>query len=239
MSSSPLPSGLSADALFALISTRFDVMVEDVTLGAENFRIAAVCHPERLLETITVLAFAEDEQLPYWAELWTSALVLAEHVLNGDTVRGKHVLELGCGLGLAGIAAARAGADVTMADYDKDALMFARWNAMTNLDAAAAGRVRMLPLDWREPPPRRYDMILGADIVYERRHFAPLAEFFSAAVRPGGCILLAEPDRQIGDDFIAHVRAQNMQVAIDRVPAQRRGRSSTVRLITLRPEAQP
>jgi predicted nicotinamide N-methyase len=239
MSSASLPSGYSAEALHAIISSRFDVMFEDVTLGLQTFRLAAVRHPERLLDTITVLAFAEDEQLPYWAELWTSALVLSEKILRGDAMKGKHVLELGCGLGLAGIAAARAGADVTLADYDKDALLFARWNALTNLDAAAAARVRILPLDWREPHTGRYDLILGADIVYERRNFAPLTDFFSAALRPGGCILLAEPDRQIGDDFIAHVRKQGTQVTVERVSTQRRGRASTVRLIALRPEAQP
>ena len=53
-------------------------------------------------------AFAHEEFLPYWAELWPSALALAR-VLARRPLTGRRVLELGCGLGLPAIAAALAG----------------------------------------------------------------------------------------------------------------------------------
>ena len=217
--------------------SRFDVMVEDVPVGAHQFRIASVRQPEKLLDAITAAEFLRDERLPYWAELWTSAIVLAGRILGDTAVRGKRVLELGCGLGLAGIAAARAGADVTMTDYDRDALLFARWNAAVNLGASATGHVQILPLDWREPAATTYDIILGADIVYERRHFAPLWRFLSAALKPGGYVLLGEPDRQMGADFLAQAGEEGFRSSVDRVGIQRRGRASTVRVATLRPES--
>jgi len=211
-------------------------MVEDVPVGAHQFRIASVRRPEKLLDAITAEEFLRDERLPYWAELWTSAIVLAEKILGDTAVRGKGVLELGCGLGLAGIAAARAGADVTMTDYDQDALLFARWNAAVNLDSVAAGHAQILPLDWREPAVIRYDIILGADIVYERRHFAPLWQFFSASLKPGGRVVLGEPARQIGDDFLEQAHEQGFSLSVEPVQVHRRGRASTVRVVTLRPE---
>jgi predicted nicotinamide N-methyase len=216
--------------------SRFDVMVEDVPVGAHQFRIASVRRPEKLLDAITAEEFLRDERLPYWAELWTSAIILAQHILGDPEVRGKSVLELGCGLGLAGIAAARAGAEVTMTDYDEDALLFARWNAAVNLDASAAERAQILLLDWREPAAALYDIILGADIVYERRHFAPLWRFFSTALKPGGRVVLGEPARQVGDDFLAEAPEQGFCLNVDPVQIHRRGRASTVRVVTLRPE---
>jgi predicted nicotinamide N-methyase len=214
--------------------SRFDVMVEDVPVGAHQFRIASVRRPDKLLDAITAEEFLRDERLPYWAELWTSAIILAQHVLGDPAVRGKSVLELGCGLGLAGIAAARAGADVTMTDYDEDALLFARWNAAVNLDASTAERTQILPLDWREPAAVRYDIILGADIVYERRHFAPLWKYFSGALKPGGRVVLGEPGRQMGDDFLAQAPELGFCLRVDPVQVYRRGRASTVRVVTLR-----
>jgi predicted nicotinamide N-methyase len=215
--------------------SRFDVVVEEIHCASRLFRIAMVRQPEKLLDAITTAEFAHDERLPYWAELWTSALVLAERVLGDTALRGADVLELGCGLGLAGIAAAQAGADVTMTDYDQDALLFARWNAAANLDAEALARVHILPLDWREPLGKRFDRIIGADIVYERRHFIPLLSFFSAGLNPGGTVLLTEPDRKMGDDFFAVAREQGFQVSAEHVTVQRRGRPATVRLVSLQP----
>jgi len=217
--------------------SRFDVIVEDVPVGAHLFRVASVHQPERLLETISAAEFLRDERLPYWAELWTSAIVLAERILGDTALQGKSVLELGCGLGLAGIAAARAGADVTMTDYDHDALLFARWNVAVNLDASSAGRAQVLPMDWRAPAAAAYDIILGADIVYERRHFAPLWRFFSTALKPGGYVLLGEPNRRMGDDFLAEAGEQGFCLSVDLIQAHRRGRDCTVRVATLRPES--
>ena len=124
-----------------------------------------------------------------------------------------------------------------MTDYDRDALLFARWNAAVNLGASATGHVQILPLDWREPAATTYDIILGADIVYERRHFAPLWRFLSAALKPGGYVLLGEPDRQMGADFLAQAGEEGFRSSVDRVGIQRRGRASTVRVATLRPES--
>jgi predicted nicotinamide N-methyase len=220
------------------MTSRFDVTVEDVQCASRRFSIAMVHKPERLLDAITPETFAEDERLPYWAELWTSALVLAEQLIGDATLKGRNVLELGCGLGLAGIAAVEAGAHVTMTDYDEDALLFARWNAATNLDAAAHERVAIENLDWREPPAEMFDLIIGADIVYERRHYAPLLALFAHTLRPGGHILLAEPDRSVGNDFFTVARQEGLTVSMNYVPCERRGRTATVRLVTLKPEAR-
>ena len=217
-----------------MLRGKFDLALEEVALGGHRFWMAVVRQPEKLLDDISVDEFARDERLPYWAELWTSSIVMGEHILQDPSFRGAALLELGCGVGLAGIAAARAGAQVTMTDYDDDALLFARWNAGANLDQTERGRLQIRPLDWRLPPSAAYDIIVGADIVYERRHFEPLMTFFGAALRPDGFVLLGEPCRSMGDDFFAGAAANGFDVAEELKPVTRRGRSSSVRLCTLR-----
>jgi len=180
----------------------------------------------KLLEAIDVDTFAEDERLPYWAELWPSAIALARWTLETPGIRGQKVLELGCGVGLVGITAARAGGAVTMTDYEDDALLFARYNVATNVRAP-------LPvvrhLDWRTPDGiGTYDVILGADIVYERRNFNPLLGLFRRALSPAGYVMMTEPDRSIGRDFFVAAAAEGFLLERRTTTVARRNRSVTV-----------
>ena len=68
---------------------------------------------------------------PYWAVLWRSGLALARE-LEGEALRGLRVVELGCGLGVPSIAAARAGASVLATDACAEALALVERNARAN-----------------------------------------------------------------------------------------------------------
>ena len=119
--------------------------------------------PESLIDEE---AFARDEFLPYWAELWPAATALAE-ALPG--VEGLRVVELGCGLGVPSLVAAEKGAEVTATDWAEDAIELLRENAARNRIELRA-EVR----DWREPWDERFDLALAADVLYERRNVEPL-----------------------------------------------------------------
>ena len=127
------PREYDVDVLLERIGKRYDTRTETVTVGNRTLSIQSVRDTNALLDAIDPATFMEDERLPYWAELWPSAIALARWVSRYPGLEGKRVLELGCGLGLSGIAAAAAGARVTMTDYDEDALLFARFNAALNL----------------------------------------------------------------------------------------------------------
>ncbi len=68
---------------------------------------------------------------PYWAVLWRSGVALASEV-DGVALRGLRVVELGCGLALPSIAAARAGATVLATDASTDAVVLAMRSARAN-----------------------------------------------------------------------------------------------------------
>jgi predicted nicotinamide N-methyase len=122
--------------------------------------------PESAYGLIDEEAFAQDEFLPYWAELWPAAQALVEALPD---VAGLRVVELGCGLGVPSLVAASRGAVVTAVDWAEDAVSLLRENAERNgLSLRAARR------DWREPWDERFDLALAADVLYERRNVEPV-----------------------------------------------------------------
>ena len=149
---------------------------------------------------------------------------------KGGVRTGIRVLELGCGVGLAGIAAARAGGQVMMTDYEPDALDFARLNAAENLPEAKLRRtVRFAVLDWRTPyEGERYPLVIGSDIIYDRSLFEPLLVRFDECLTLRGRVILTDPDRSIGRAFLEHARRQGFVVESAKVPTLCQGRIVTV-----------
>jgi predicted nicotinamide N-methyase len=110
---------------------------------------------------------------PYWSVLWRSGVALAREVAAAD-LAGRRVVELGCGLALPSVAAARAGAASVLAtDRCAEALALAERNA-----AANGLRIRTARVDWRRPTGLAarapFGLVLAADVLYERASVAPL-----------------------------------------------------------------
>jgi predicted nicotinamide N-methyase len=228
------PASAHAEALRLRLAARFDLATHDVQVGSATFRLLKVRDTNTLLEAILPDVFAQDERLPYWADIWSSSVELARWCLEEADLRGKHILEIGCGLGLAGIAAARAGAWVTLSDYDPDALAFAEFNVATNLSPTQASRVCLLSLDWRDLPSLQpFDMIIGADVVYERSSFAALMEVLRKLLKPSGHALFTEPDRTIGADFFAMIVEHGFRISTTARPVLWDGRTNTINRVLL------
>jgi SAM-dependent methyltransferase len=129
----PSECSYESSLLYSDLSSRYDVVDEYLTIGTCAFSILRVRDTNALLKEVSHETFSLDERLPYWAELWPSSIELARYCLKERGVCSRRILEIGCGLGLAGVAAARAGAHVIFTDYEPDALKFARYNALKNL----------------------------------------------------------------------------------------------------------
>jgi predicted nicotinamide N-methyase len=146
-------------------------------------------------------AYAADEYIPYWADLWPAAVMLAEAVLaepwevwpdhSASGSSKLEALEFGCGLGVSGMAALSRGLAVTFSDVDEAAVQLAaanaRLNGFTDFETAA--------LDIRAAPPQQYPVLLAADVCYEVRLTEAVAKFVKAALAPGGLALLTDTDR--------------------------------------------
>lgn len=153
----------------------------------------------------------QDERIPYWADLWPSAIAMSLHLLRSELITpATTVTEIGCGLGLPGIVAGMLGAkEVIFSDYLEEALVFARRNWALNNSSAA----RFERMDWREPNPAfAADLLLASDVAYEQRFFDHLPQAFRALTRPGGRILFSEPGRGVAKDFLAGLPGLGFEV---------------------------
>jgi predicted nicotinamide N-methyase len=157
-------------------------------------RELSIVRPTESEELIDEVAFEREELLPYWAQLWPSAIALARATAAARPA-GKHVLELGCGLGLPSIAAALEGASVLATDWSADAVSFAAVNASRN-----HARVRTAVCSWANPEllvgQSPWDLVLAADVLYEARNVDQLLDLMPRLVDGAGEVLIADPGRR-------------------------------------------
>jgi 2-polyprenyl-3-methyl-5-hydroxy-6-metoxy-1,4-benzoquinol methylase len=195
----------------------YDTADVTLTFQGQHVCITKIADLEVLLETLDPVAFAEDERIPYWAELWPSAVALAHYVAQRLDLAGRRVLELGCGLGLVGIVAALQGAQVLCTDYEPAALAFAHYNARRN----ACRKVRFRLVDWRQPTlHRRYEYILASDVVYEARNFGPLVVLLQRFLARGGSAVFSEPGRANAVPFFALLRQRGFTCQKELLPLE-------------------
>jgi predicted nicotinamide N-methyase len=173
-----------------------ELVRESVFIDDYTFRIDRPADSDKLFDHPWVRsAFAADEYVPYWAQLWPSARMLAKVVVREkwETYpQPVRVLEVGCGLGLAGIAGLARGLRVTFSDVDETALSFAAANARLN----GFSEFQTLPLDFRAPPNDvKYPVVIGSDLMYEERLVDPLVGLLRAVLAPDGVCLITDPDR--------------------------------------------
>lgn len=145
-------------------------------------------------------AFAHDEFLPYWADLWPSALALSRAVA-ARALRGARTLELGCGLGLVSLAAAAAGGRVTATDWAPDSITLLERNAARN-----ALELEALCVDWSAPEVivarAPWDLVLASDVLYEPRNGIALLPLLPRLIDAKGEIWLADPGRKEATPFL-------------------------------------
>jgi predicted nicotinamide N-methyase len=185
-----------------------NLVEESVDVGGLTLSILRPRQAEALLSEE---AFEHEEFLPYWAELWPSAIALARVVRRRD-VEGLRVLELGCGLGLPSIVAALGGAQVLATDWSPEGLEVAELNAARNraeLETALVSWAGAEPLVRSAP----WELVLGADLLYERRN---VDQLLSLLPRLGGEILLAEPGRPPAARFFERIEL-DVELLDDRV----------------------
>ena len=181
---------------------RHPTRVHLFSFGDKTMKIAAPADPDALLDDPdTEKRYAADQSLPYWPVIWPSSLMLAGRIMasDGHVDDGQpyRVLELGCGLGISGIAAGMMGCHVTFSDYDHDALLFAEHNARINGLSQYCVRI----LDWRRPHVDMFDWIIASDVLYERRLHEILINVMDKMLAPDGEVWMTDPQRTAAADF--------------------------------------
>lgn len=170
-------------------------------------------NPEALLDDVEVVARNRaDDSMPYWAWVWDSAPRLARLVAQHAGARTGRVLELGAGLGLAGLAAAAAGLHVVLTDHDPLALRTLEVQVDAN---RLAGRAEVRALDWRRPDDLEegaYGWVLGCDVLYEANAHEPVLAVVERALAAGGAAWFADPGRTRLPGFLRRAAGRGFAV---------------------------
>lgn len=142
-----------------------------------------------------------DQQPPFWGFAWAGGLAMARYLLDHpQTVRGRSVLDLGSGSGLTAIAAALAGARaVTASELDPFAI------AAITINAAANNVAVTTALDVLDTEPAA-DVVLAADIWYEKQLAARALRFLERARTAGARVLVGD----VGRAFLPRARLRQL-----------------------------
>jgi SAM-dependent methyltransferase len=169
-------------------------VLDAIDVGTRTFLVERPDAVDRLSDhPVLGGASATEEYKPFWASLWPAARLLADAVL-AEPFPATHTraLEIGCGLGLPGLAALARGMHVTFSDYDATALRYAARNARLN----AFHDFEVLHMDWRQPPPGlRVPLLLASEPIYAFDLVESLADFIERVLEPDGLFLLTDQER--------------------------------------------
>jgi predicted nicotinamide N-methyase len=221
------------------IRRNYETVSRLIDIGPFWFDFTSVANPDLVLDQVAAkvdleerlhgpLAADQPMHLPYWAELWDSAAGIGLHLIRHKELAIGNVLDLGCGMGLAGTVAAAMGARVTFADLEQPALLFARLNSLP-----WRKRVRTRQLDWRRNHlGEKFDLIIGSDILYEKSQWEFLEPFWRGHLAPGGSVLLGEPGRATGGMFIDWIKPRGWMIEINEQPVTTR--PTPIRLLKIK-----
>lgn len=172
----------------------YQVKVETVTVGGFDYLIRSLLDIQQYSDP-----HGEAEQAgissatwPLFGQLWPSARVLALEMHSFD-LKGKRILEIGAGLGLASLVIHRRKGDITVSDWHPLTQAFMNENCLLN---------KMVPLkyqtgDWSADNPHmgEFDLIIGSDVLYERQQPGQLASFIDCHANDSSQIIIVDPDR--------------------------------------------
>ena len=184
--------------LLATANDLLDWQWETTQIAGRPWPLAVASDPDAMLIDACERQDAGEKGVidPFWATTWRAATGL-DRFLDSHSLRGKPVLELGCGTGHVGISAALRGADVILTDGVEDPLHLVRLSSFPIADRCQIQRLRF-GIDRID---RKFPLIVGSDITYLRELWAELETCLLDHLEPDGVVLLSDPYRFIANEF--------------------------------------
>jgi predicted nicotinamide N-methyase len=183
---------------------------ERFDLGRVVIPLRRPADPDAFLDEPEVLAAnRRDDYMPYWCHVWPACYETARALVDHAWPPATRVLEIGAGLALPGLAALAIGLEVTISDYDPAALQLARFNARRQ---GWERHLTTLLLDWRHPQGHQYDLIVGCEVIYERRNHSLVLDVLDCMLAPGGEVWISDPGRHTAEQFLHDCQARGYAV---------------------------
>lgn len=166
---------------------------------------------------------------PLFGIVWPSAQVLA-HLMNDFDIKGKRILEVGCGIALSSLLLNQRHADITATDYHPEAGNFLQENTELNHNL----NIPFVRTGWgdEETDLGTFDLIIGSDLLYERGHAELLSHFLDQHANEHCEIIIVDPGRG------HHARFSKLMVGLGYTHKQSRPENTDDYLIKALPKGQ-
>lgn len=129
---------------------------------------------------------------PLFGIVWPSGEVLAHLMVDFD-IRGKRILEVGCGIALSSHVLNQRHADITATDYHPEAGSFLQENTELNNESD----IPFVRTGWADETTDlgKFDLIIGSDLLYEEEHAELLSEFIHQHSETTCEVIIVDPGR--------------------------------------------
>ncbi|MEO1999765.1 MAG: methyltransferase [Planctomycetaceae bacterium] len=185
--------------------------IQTITLPCATFQLAMPAIPDAMLDqAIQRIDDGGQEIAPYWTYLWPTAAAMATCVMRESWRPGTRALEIGCGIGLVGIAGLAVGLHVTFSDYIPEAVQLSIHNATLN----RLTQHRALCLDWNVPDTEQFDVLLANDVLYDRRDHKQLLRLIRQMMTPDGACWMGDPCRPESALFVEQAATYDLDVEV-------------------------
>lgn len=217
--------------IYNRIRKKYRLTFDRLRYGEKQIRLLKIADLEEFLEGKD--PFADVSEFPFWIRLWDAAMILAYVLGSQSNTSGRRLLELGAGLGAPGLAAASAGFDVTISDYEDIIMDFQK------VSAAASGLngIHFSHLDWLNPPQMEpFDVLAGAEILFRDEFFQPLLNIFNTCLKPDGVIYLAHDAKRQSLPKFLKLAQNDFDIGLKEQVIKRDGKKVTILINRLRPK---
>lgn len=215
--------------IYNRIRKKYTLTFDRLRFGEKQIRLLKIADLEEFLDGKD--PFAEVTEFPFWIRLWDAAMILAYVLGSQPNADGSRLLELGAGLGAPGLAAASAGFDVTISDYEEIIMDFQK------VSAAASGlqAIHFAHLDWLNPPEMEpFDVLAGAEILFREEFFQPLLNIFKNYLKPDGVIYLAHDEKRQSLPKFLNLAQDDFDIGLKKQVIKRDGKKVTIVINRLR-----
>lgn len=172
---------------------RYELDVMPIGIGGKRLELYGVSNWDTFVDRLEREGQAYIENFPFWVKIWEASIVLTDHLTSANIGKKKKVLEVGAGMGVAGLFLGAMGHNVTITDYEESALTLLQLNVEQN----GLENIRIEKLDWENPDlTDTYDVICGSELIYNEAHIKPLMALFKKHLSPEGAVFLAHDIRR-------------------------------------------
>ncbi len=175
---------LPMDKLLDIAVNKFgEVEFQEVAVGDVTVQVLQLKNMQQYLDKLMDKTRAGKKvDLPLWAKIWPSSVVMGYSLSKFPLAEGCKVLEVGAGTAVNGLVLASRGFDVTVIDRDQDSVLFSRINALKN---GLGDKISVVCSDFKAPMDDKFDCIVGCEMLYDERVFEVMADFIEGSLVEG------------------------------------------------------